>query len=169
MAFDRTMMSGKTLNIYREIDLFDTSKTLKTINKLQKDINRAVYQGINDAVEKIITKLFDIMDEYGVSGLQSDVTSTIYKGGFEISVNGDVALFVEYGTGVVGASFPHPVDPWEYDINNHGLEGWYYYDANKKLRWTAGMPSRPYFYDLIQWIQKRGVILRSINKRLEKL
>ena len=59
------------------------------------------------------------------------------------------AVFVEYGTGVVGAQSPHP-DPqgWSYDINGHGEDGWVYFnDRDQRWHRTSGFQSRPFMYE----------------------
>jgi hypothetical protein len=75
--------------------------------------------------------------------------------------NDMVLIFNEMGTGVKGQNKPHPkADGWEYDINGHGEQGWWYpttdNDPNPIKRigkdgqlrgWTAGLPSRRMFYD----------------------
>lgn len=60
------------------------------------------------------------------------------------------AVFVEFGTGVVGAGNPHPdpVGGWKYDINSHGEAGWWYWsDSDNNWHWTKGMPSRPFMWE----------------------
>lgn len=58
------------------------------------------------------------------------------------------AIFVEFGTGIVGGRNPHPENPWEYDVNGYGDEGWYYVDGDDmKWHWTKGQPSRPFMYN----------------------
>ena len=66
------------------------------------------------------------------------------------------AVFVEYGTGVVGASNPHPApDNWRYDVNSHGEKGWVYKsERDGKFHWTKGMPSRPFMYDTIRELER---------------
>lgn len=75
------------------------------------------------------------------------------------------AVFVEYGTGVVGAGSPYtgPFMPaavtvtntytgksytyGAYDQNGHGDAGWWYIsDRDGHSHWTRGQPSRPFFY-----------------------
>ena len=59
------------------------------------------------------------------------------------------ALYVEFGTGIVGAQNPHPlpgVANWKYDINEHGESGWFYF-RDGEWHWTKGMPSRPFMYE----------------------
>lgn len=67
------------------------------------------------------------------------------------------ALFVEYGTGVVGKSSQHPMpNGWEYDVNNHGEKGWVYHsDRDGRFHWTKGMPSRPYMYNTMRELERR--------------
>lgn len=87
------------------------------------------------------------------------------------------AVFVEYGTGVVGAGSPYtgpfmtgPVsvtNPYTgnsytysaYDQNGHGDDGWWYISERDGHRhWTKGQPSRPFFYqtymDLIRMAEQ---------------
>ena len=72
---------------------------------------------------------------------------------------GSYAMFVEYGTGIVGASAPHPeANGYDYDVNSHGAHGWYYpapwgwveAEDGTKLAWTQGMPSRPFMYNTMR-------------------
>lgn len=59
------------------------------------------------------------------------------------------AIFVEFGTGAVGAANPHPdtsIVGWKYDVNSHGEAGWFYF-KDGEWHWTKGMPSRPFMYE----------------------
>ena len=72
------------------------------------------------------------------------------------------AIFVEYGTGVVGEG----TDPyaqelenagWVYDINGHGEDGWTYYDAlTDTFRHTAGMAARPFMAMTAETLYQRA-------------
>lgn len=64
-----------------------------------------------------------------------------YPDGFSI------AKAVEYGTGIVGAASEasSQAEDWEYDINNHGEQGWFYV-KNGKLYWTKGFEGRLIYY-----------------------
>jgi HK97 gp10 family phage protein len=66
------------------------------------------------------------------------------------------AIYVEFGTGVVGKQSPHPnPNGWQYDVNNHGDKGWVYYDdENDKFRWTKGFKSRPFMYNTARQLEK---------------
>lgn len=103
---------------------------------------------------------------------KSEHEGTIYSGAY-------YAVFVEFGTGIVGESNPHPiagVQGWEYDIHKHGEAGWFYpakdgpesnawhpdgrKAAGVSLRWTKGIPARPFMYntlrDLEREVEKTG-------------
>lgn len=85
------------------------------------------------------------------------------------------AIFVEFGTGIVGDANPHPlageIDASvlgangtvysEYDTNKHGAEGWFYRKIGEtKYSWTQGMPARPFMYNtsltLESYARERG-------------
>ena len=64
-----------------------------------------------------------------------------------IRSNAYYAVFVEYGTGIVGSMAAHPdlagewLPPggWTYDHNGHGENGWFYTsDRDGKRHWTRG-------------------------------
>lgn len=169
MDFDWSLMVGRELTIEREIDVMDIDKSIKIIEATQRQIEQAVQIGIENATSKIIDKLESLMDDYGVSGLKKDIRVNSFHLGFEIEVEGFVAIFVENGTGIKGEWTPHPVDPWDYDINDHNVKGWVYLGEDGKYRRTLGMPSRPYFYHLVEWIRSYGIIAREINKMLRRL
>ncbi len=62
------------------------------------------------------------------------------------------APYVEFGTGYVGAnSAEHPkAGDFSYQAGgkNNSESGWWYYDRKQdRVRWTAGMPSRPFMYE----------------------
>lgn len=168
MAWDSSMMDGLGLSIEMECDVYDMPKFLRELKHKQSQIDNAVDGGLMDASRQIEAKLRSIISGYGVD-LNAYINVINWYRGFEISVDGDLPLFVEYGTGIVGAWTPHPEDPWQYDVNNHGYDGWLYIGEDKRLHWTAGMPSRPFFYDLQRWIRSYGIVKRCINKRLRKI
>lgn len=70
------------------------------------------------------------------------------------------AVYVEYGTGVVGASQSHPnaaVHGWAYDINHHGESGWVYWSGRDgQWHWTKGQPSQPFMYNTMRELQGRA-------------
>lgn len=68
-----------------------------------------------------------------------------------IRVNAEYGMFVEFGTGIVGANAdPHPALSafgWEYDVNDHGEVGWLYPADDGTYRRTRGQASRPFMYE----------------------
>lgn len=67
------------------------------------------------------------------------------------------AAFVEFGTGVVGASAPHPnPEGWAYDKAGHGDAGWWYFnDKDQRWHWTSGMESRPFLFNTARELETR--------------
>lgn len=79
-----------------------------------------------------------------------------------LSANVEYAVYVEFGTGIVGATGKsHPAAKekgWDYDRNHHGNAGWYYPSENGKwipkegkykgqrMAWTKGTAARPFLY-----------------------
>ena len=79
------------------------------------------------------------------------------------------AVYVEYGTGVVGASHRHKnaaAHGWVYDQNQHGDSGWVYFnDREGKVMWTKGQPSSPFMYNTYRELQRKAL---SIAKTVFK-
>ena len=86
------------------------------------------------------------------------------------------AIYVEFGTGSVGAEGPqHPMkqviadelesyhsdgSPKIHDIHDHGEGGWVYYlqrgSGAGTFRWTKGMESRPFMYETLRWLEQNA-------------
>lgn len=89
----------------------------------------------------------------GCSFDYEDTHATVY-------VISNHAIFVEFGTGITGSWSPHPDNKigYAYDINNHGYDGWYYYDEEGE-HWTRGMPSRSFVYITAQQLRDELIII----------
>lgn len=74
-----------------------------------------------------------------------------------IRVNADYGMFVEFGTGIVGAENPnhpaHSAFDWEHDIHGHGYSGWWYPGDDGQAHWTKGQPSRPFMYETARQLE----------------
>lgn len=123
-----------------------------------------------EKVEGASTELVTMLTEQGVSiaklnasymniydsgELMNNIDSR-YDGKIGKIVSGAThSAFCEFGTGVVGKGSQHPDPPpgWVYDVNEHGEEGWWYYNDQGEKRWTKGMPSRPYMYDTARMLR----------------
>ena len=133
----------------------------REIDRLIKDIK----QYKRELTEKVNLLIGELTD-YGVEVAKAQVRElgAWYTGELESSIEGyfspsvgvgiikagaPYAVYVEFGTGIVGKSQPHPSpDDWRYDINGHGESGWWYFnDYTGHPQWTKGMPSRPFMYN----------------------
>ena len=146
------------------------------MNAIQELVRSLTEDGREIAVLKILQLgAFDtgqLADNIRTRGYYSDVTNVGI-----IWAQAYYAVFVEYGTGVVGMGEPYtgPFMPGAvtvkgntytaYDTNGHGDAGWSYIsDRDGKLHWTRGQPSRPFFYqtymELVREAQQRFNALR---------
>lgn len=107
--------------------------------------------GVRIASEKII--YYDAID---TGDLDSSIYYALSEDGSRgvIRTDSDHAVYVEFGTGTCSdrkGSARHPKAQefgYQYDVNNHGEDGWYYFDRNRnKVRWTKGMRSRPFMFE----------------------
>lgn len=92
------------------------------------------------------------------SSIRAEYKGSAKGGGIWAVVAGtDHAMFVEFGTGIVGKRSPYPgklpegVD-WQYASGKtirqlaDGRYGWFYQDDNGEWWFTEGMPSKPFMY-----------------------
>lgn len=77
------------------------------------------------------------------------------------------AVYVEFGTGIVGSNDPHDLafdKQYKYDVNHHGEKGWVYY-KNDEYHWTAGQPASPFMYNTAIELRTRiAEIARKVFK-----
>lgn len=141
-----------------------------------EEYEKKVQQNIKEFLSKLLEAGVDIarakIMELGAidSGeLQNSLAFTLYKEGNKGILFTDClhACYVEFGTGIKGSASPHPTLPWEYDINGHGEDGWYYYDTEQgRVRFTKGMPSRPFMYETAKELERKAVeIAREVFSR----
>ena len=124
---------------------------------------------LNDRVKALIRELVDKGVE--IAKAQVRELGAVYTGQLEESITGffdeetglgiirtdcPYAIYVEFGTGVVGKRNPHPepIEGWQYDVNEHGDKGWWYFnERDQKWHWTKGMISRPFMYNTLQLLR----------------
>lgn len=151
------------------------AKTVIRFSLNEKDINRAIKE-LKLFKEVFLEKcnhLIETLTDHGVEVARVEVRrldawytgelmnsidsyySPTYNVGI-IKAGAYYAAYVEFGTGVVGSKSPHPnPQDWQYDVNNHGDEGWVYYDDDGgKFRWTKGFKSRPFMYNTARQLEK---------------
>lgn len=101
-----------------------------------------------------------------ISSVHAEYKGSTKGGGIWAVVAGtDHAMFVEFGTGIVGKRSPYPgklpegID-WQYASGQtirqlaDGRYGWFYQDDNGEWWFTEGMPSRPFIYYTAQELEK---------------
>ena len=143
----------KTIRMSLDLDSIDAA-----IRKVQ-----AYKKQLEDKINRLIQTLVDY--GVGVAKAQVQQLAAVYTGELQNSIEGYFdsssrvgiikagawyAVYVEFGTGIIGAGSPHPAPAsanWIYDVNEHGESGWWYYnDRDGRMHWTQGMESRPFMY-----------------------
>ncbi|MBE7091736.1 MAG: HK97 gp10 family phage protein [Clostridiales bacterium] len=146
-----TVSLGNIDDAIRQIEEYEK----KVQEKIKEFLTRLLEDGANIAKAKIIE-----LKAVESSELQDSFQYTLYKEGNKGIIFTDCshACFVEFGTGVRGSASPHPTMPWAYDSNGHGEDGWYYYDTKQgRVRFTQGMPSRPFMYETARELEQKAV------------
>lgn len=83
--------------------------------------------------------------------LNSIEISDIFNNTIEVYTESALAMYVEYGTGIVGSENPHTeVEGWKYDVNEHGEKGWFYQDTGGNWHWTKGQKAHEFMYKAFQ-------------------
>ncbi len=117
-------------------------KLLKEIMEMGVNITKVQVQGISQSIFHNPKTGW-----YSPSGQLASSIVGIYDPSAHtalILADSPYAVFVEYGTGVFGAAYPHP-EGGNYDTNGHGDDGWWYY-AEGDSHWTKGQPARAFMY-----------------------
>lgn len=161
------------MSFRRNVDIRLSTESLESAIREVREMRKELVQCCKDLVRALT--------DDGVTIAKMNVMSmnAVYTGALEESIRGifrvstgtgiiftDVpyALYVEFGTGIVGEKNAHDGDTeieWEYDIHDHGDSGWVYYsdtDGNKRFRWTKGMPARPYMYNTLRWLEQNAPV-----------
>lgn len=166
---------------------FKADLSISGIRQLQRDVEK--YQ---NSIEYKARLLVQTLAEMGVeiarvrvSDLDAIFTGELiqsihaeYKGSahggaiFCVVADSDHAVFVEFGTGIVGARNPYPGNlPMVYAQGKtirqlaDGRYGWFYKGDNGQWYFTEGMPSRPFMYQTSLELQKKVV---SVAKQVFK-
>ncbi len=136
---------------------------------------------------RVLAKLYENMAKYELldTEIASSVRVYVFKKKIFIDIANTYAMFVEYGTGIVGSENPHPnpkVKNWIYDVNAHGELGWWYpCDENIKTRYpniatktingqvyahTKGQKSRPFLYETYRYAAR--ITTPTLNRYFKK-
>lgn len=149
--------------------VFKADLSISSIRQLQKDLQR-----YNDILVIKVRELAERLSELGVeiarikiakldaifTGELIESLHSEYKGStkhgaiFAVVADSSHAIYVEIGTGIVGAQHPYPGKlPVIYAQGKtirqlaDGRYGWFYQDDNGDWWFTEGMPSRPFLYN----------------------
>lgn len=150
--------------------VFKTDLSVKGIEKLKKDLlnykNNTLQQKVDLLAKRLAEKGVEIA-QVNVARLDAIFTGelissihTKYGGSakgtaiFYVVADSHHAIYVEMGSGLIGASKPYPGKlPAVYaqgktiHHTKDGKYGWFYQDDNGKWYFTEGMPSRPFMYE----------------------
>ena len=154
------------------VNLGNVSAAIEEIEKYQKRLENNIKEFLTRLLETGVeiskAKIMEL-GAFDNGELHDSLSYMLYKEGNKGIIFTDCshACFVEFGTGIKGANSPHPTMPWAYDINGHGEDGWYYYDTEQgRIRFTQGMPSRPFMYETTKELEQRAVeIAREVFSR----
>ena len=148
------------------------------LNKYIIELEKAQSNAINEISAKIQDKLLENMIKYNIDSVEilGSISVNTSNEGVEIKVGAKHAIFIEFGTGIVGSENPHPKPVRANWIYGNG--GWWYPTTpqkqsrypyqptaiinNQLYAYTKGQKSKPFLYDTWLWAT------RSINNIFKK-
>ena len=153
------------MSVSKKITLKLDSKSIKEAIKQVNDYKKSFNRKVENLVETLVDEGIEIakmqIREMGVSytgELEESITGYFSPslGVGIIKTDCPYAIFVEFGTGIVGKGSPHPApEGWRYDVNAHGERGWVYFnERDQKWHWTKGMKSRPFMYNTVKELER---------------
>ena len=138
----------------------DAIEQINAYRKEVEDRTRLLCQRMVDlgaAIARIKIIQFDAIDKGELVNSVGGYYSPLLNAGF-VKVSSDHAVFVEFGTGVIGMDNPHEnyeylaKASWAYAsgrtifTTKDGRVGWIYPTDDGQWRFTEGMESRPFMY-----------------------
>lgn len=154
---------------YKVLKTIEMELSTESINRAIREI-RSFRKQLKDTCLELVQAL--TMEGAEIAKMQVAAMEAVYSGELEQSIQGmffpsercgfviadcPYAIYVEYGTGIVGESEPHPeaAGKWDYDVNGHGTKGWVYKnDKDGKFYWTQGYISRPFMLNTLRWLEE---------------
>lgn len=154
---------------YRVLKSIDMDLSTKSINQAIREI-RLFRNELKQKCWELVEAL--TMEGAEIAKMQVASLEAVYTGELEQSIKGmffpsercgfviaeaPYAIYVEYGTGIVGKNDPHPEADgnYDYDVHQHGVQGWVYKNDNDgKFHWTKGFISRPFMYNTLRWLEE---------------
>lgn len=139
------------------IDAGEIMKAASIFKGMQDEVRKRISQAIKNSLEEGL--------EYMIPKIPVDTgdlresAHVVFKEGSlegELVVDSDHAIYVEFGTGIVGKNSPHPEkDSGWYDVNNHGEKGWVIILSSGEYRTTRGQIGKHFFYDTRLYVEER--------------
>lgn len=143
-VFDlNSIKNAKDLLIkYRDDIEYQTNKTVEQLTQMGYEYMMSIVKFDSGELASSISWCYDKTQNKGV-----------------IKVGANYAIFVEFGTGIVGANSPHPEpEDWQYDVNSHGENGWWYFNEKQsRLRWTKGQEASAFVYKTYEFMRKEAI------------
>ena len=147
-------------------DFLNMSKKINQLSQKLIQSKNLILKGLAEYTKERIQ--YYINDTVGKTGyiptnelLDSIMISDIVGNTIRVFTDCAYAKFVEYGTGVIGSSNPHPKSAeinWQYDKNAHGEKGWVYTIDNgsgeKQRFWTKGLEPHAFMYNACRDLQQ---------------
>lgn len=168
-----------------DIDLDKVSSGYDPFKNLDKAIDIGIKKGRAELASRMEYKCREYIAEfgYGDSEIYKTVRTKELRDGVVLYVGCDYAIYVEFGTGIVGSENPHPnPSRWQYDVNQHGDEGWWYKtdnpypnqkviktDDGETLAHTRGQESKPFMYKTWLWARRSytNIIKKNVRKEIK--
>lgn len=168
----------------------DIELTKSSLTRAIKEVNL-----FRDQLIQSMNALMEKLKDEGISVARIQIASmdAVDTGALEHSIEGYFdpqtrigyvfsgsmyAIYVEYGTGPIGAQSPHPAPEtanWAYASGDHikptkdGRMGWVYKKGSEgvfsedgnEFAWTQGYPSRPFMFNTLQWLEEAAETIAS--------
>ncbi len=151
--------------ITTDLSVRDINRAIRELEKYKRDLNRKanlLIQTLTDLGVDIAKAQIREMGAWYTGELESSIEGYFSPtwGAGVIKAGSFYAIYVEFGTGVVGQSSPHPKADslWAYNIPSDAKDetgGWWYYnDRDNRLHYTHGMESRPFMYNTVRKLEE---------------
>ncbi len=144
-----------------EIKVSGVDEAIRMLERYQKTFQTRVElfmkkltdYGVEKATEEVL-KMDAVFTGELVNSIHStEIESNAERVIFAVEADSEHAIYVEMGTGIIGATTPYPGKlPAIYAQGKtirktaDGRYGWYYLGGDGKWYFTEGMPSRPFMY-----------------------
>lgn len=135
----------------------ENGKAIRHLTNVAKEIVQRNIVEMNKKNDKSTGELYD-----SVEAIFDEATNT-----GTVTVHADHALYVEYGTGVMGEWSQHPEPPasWVYNTREGSGKdaGWWWKDRNGAWHYTLGQPAYPFFYNAkIELEERKAEIVKEV-------